>query len=68
MRYGSQDSLIGMAVKQYADFLCLQDFLREIENEVYMPSSQRKLPQTAEELRRRDLLFLGNENASFRSP
>ncbi|MCR6617180.1 competence protein CoiA family protein [Bacillus velezensis] len=59
MRYGSQDSLIGMAVKQYADFLCLQDFLREIENEVYMPSSQWKRPQTAEELRRRDLLFFG---------
>ncbi|WP_049628262.1 competence protein CoiA family protein [Bacillus sp. JFL15] len=59
MRYDSHEHLIGMAVKQYADFLCLQDFLRETENEVYMPSSQQKRPQTAEELRQRDRLFFG---------
>ncbi|OCB96980.1 putative competence protein CoiA [Bacillus amyloliquefaciens] len=57
MRYDSHEDLIEMAIKQYADFLCLQDFLRETENEVYMPSTQHKRPHTAEELRRRDLLF-----------
>ncbi|MBY8912482.1 competence protein CoiA [Bacillus sp. YC2] len=59
LRYEYNKEFIILAIKQYADFLCLQDFLRETENEVYMLTSQKKHPRTAEELYRRDRLFFG---------
>ncbi|MCP6682900.1 competence protein CoiA family protein [Bacillus nakamurai] len=60
LRFEYNEEHISLAIKQYTDFLCLQDFLRETENEVYMLTSpQKKLFRTAEGLLQRDRIFFG---------